>query len=255
MSRRSVVAAGAVVVSLYLIGAAVSGRLSPFARGPLLDGLAPVAPYRWVDPPANLADTNKQPTPGRFELSFRVGTIGGGAFQTPDAQVIMIVPHDAFAPKAGQDSVVITVKPVAPSGLSSPPASDVLLGNVVQIQAAYQPSGERISKPKRPIEVALVYPFVASDSGEHLMLESSGGGWETIKATDHVASAQIMGSISDFGDVAAAGKRLPASASRSPSSSGSSGTGTIVAIVVGALLVSVLLVAVFRRGGDRGDRR
>lgn len=247
MSRRAVVASGAVVVAVYLAGALVSARLSPFARHPLLDGLAPAAPYRWVDPPANLADTNKPPTPGRFQLEFHGGTLDGGALQTPDAQVTVIVPHDAFAARAGQTGVTITVKPLSPAAFPAAPGSKVLLGNVVRIQAVYEPSGDRIEDPKRALEVAIVYPFVAADSGEHLMLQARADRWMRLDATDHLASAQLVASIASFGDIVAAGERLP-SATTSPATAGSSRTGTIIAIAIGALLVIVLLVAVFRRG-------
>ena len=47
--------AGVGIVTLYLAGAAVSGRASILARRPLLDGLAPPTPYRWVNPPPDLA--------------------------------------------------------------------------------------------------------------------------------------------------------------------------------------------------------
>ena len=47
--------AGVGIVLLYLAGAAVSGRASILARRPLLDGLAPPTPYRWVNPPPDLA--------------------------------------------------------------------------------------------------------------------------------------------------------------------------------------------------------
>ncbi len=250
MSRRAVVASGAVVVALYLAGAIASARLSPFARHPLLDGLAPTAPYRWVDPPADLADTNKPPTPGRFDLQFHGGTLDGGAFQTQDAQVTVIVPHDAFPARAGQTGVTITLKPLAPAGFPPAPGSKVLLGNVVRIQAAYQPSSDRIAKPRRDVEVAIVYPFVAADSGEHLMLQARGDRWARLDATDHLASAQLVASIASFGDVVAAGERL-ASTTASPAGPGSSSTGTIIAIAIGALLVIVLLVAAVRRGGER----
>ena len=43
--------AGIGIVVLYLAGAAVSGRASISARRPLLDGLAPPTPYRWVTRP------------------------------------------------------------------------------------------------------------------------------------------------------------------------------------------------------------
>jgi len=52
MSRpRAAFLAGIGIVLLYLAGATLSGRASLLARRPLLDGLAPPVPYRWVKPP------------------------------------------------------------------------------------------------------------------------------------------------------------------------------------------------------------
>jgi hypothetical protein len=254
MTRRGRVAAsGGAVVALYLAGALVSAHLSPFARRPLLDGLAPVAPYRWASPPPSLASTNKPPTPGRFTLPLSGGHLRGGAFATSDVQVTLIVPSDAFTPMPGQRSIELTVDPIAPSSVAPPPRSLVILGNVVRIQAAYQPSGDPAT-PKKAIEVVLIYPFVPTDSGQHVLLVSPNGkSWRTVKATDHPASAQLIGTVRTLGDVAAAGTRL-ARVSPSTAVSGPSSTGTVVFIAVGAVLVLLLLVLAFRRGGDTRRR-
>jgi hypothetical protein len=254
MTRRARAAvSGGAVVALYLAGAIASAHLSPFARLPLLDGTLPVAPYRWASPPPSLAATNKPPTPGRFTLPFSGGGLRGGAFATPDVQATLIVPSDAFPPRPGQRSIELTVDPAAPSSVAAPPRSLVILGNLVRIRATYQPSGDPAS-PKKSIEVVLIYPFVPTDSGEHVLLVSPNGkSWKTVRATDHTGSAQLIGAVRSLGDVAAAGTRL-AGVSPSSAASGPSSAGTIVFIAVGAVLVLLLLVLVFRRGGDRRRR-
>lgn len=254
MTRRATVAvSGGAVVALYLAGALVSAHLSPFARRPLLDGTLPVAPYRWASPPPSLASTNKPPTPGRFTLPFSAGGLRGGAFATPDVQVTLIVPSDAFAPRPDQRAIELTVDPLAPPSVGPPPRSLVILGNVVRIRATYQPSGDPAS-PKKAIEVVLIYPFVVTDSGQHVLLVSPNGkSWKTAKATDHPGSAQLIGSARTLGDVAAAGTRL-ARVSPSAAASGPSSTGTVVFIAIGAVLVLLLLVLVFRRGGEARRR-
>jgi hypothetical protein len=136
--RRTALTGGVLVLIAYLGGAIISARLSPFARRPLLDGLAPTAPYRWVNPPPDLAaDTNKPPTPGRFALNLTSSGSQGGAFTTPDAQVTVIVPNDAIAPSAGQDTITLTVQPLDPATLDRPSRSLVVLGNAIRIAATY----------------------------------------------------------------------------------------------------------------------
>jgi hypothetical protein len=246
---------GGLAIGTYLAGALVSAHLSPFARRPLLDGLAPVAPYRWVSPPPSAAATNKPPTPGRFTLPIMRDGIRGGAFATQDAQVTVIVPHGAFAPKPGQRSVLLTVVPIASSDVAPAPRSLVILGNVVRLDARYEPSGARVTELARPIEVALLYPFVPTDSGRHVLLSSTGGtSWTTVRATDHVASAQLLGSVRTLGDVAAAGARA-ARPSAAPGSGSSTNTVTTVAIVAVAALAILALFLLFGRrriGGRRG---
>jgi hypothetical protein len=246
--RRAPAVIGLAIVLIYLAGAVVSARLSPFARRPLLDGLAPIAPYRWVSPPPNLADTNKPPTPGRFTMPIDDGHIDGGAFATPDAQVTLIIPRDAFAPAAGQDAVSVTVDPIAPSDAPPVPHDRVVLGNVVRLAATYQPSGDPVTELRHPIEVVLLYPFVRADAGERTLLVSRNGGrWDTVRTTDHVGSAQLIGSVETLGTVTAAGRRLAAAPSGPPGSDGRSSTATVVILVVGGFLVVLVLFLVFGR--------
>ena len=123
VSRRAIVVAGLLSVTAYAALAALSGHLSPLARGPLLDGIGPPQAYRWVSPPPDLAATNQPPSVGR--VPHRARTPTGRRPPTPvtsDNQVTVIVPQGAFAKKAGQIEVSLTVDPVDPATLGSPGA-------------------------------------------------------------------------------------------------------------------------------------
>ena len=113
-SRRALVL-GLGVAGAYLVLAAVSGRLSPFASRPILDGFAPPPPYHWVSPPPDLASTNKPPSAGRFTLSLDP-TTGSKAdvFSTADGQVSLALGEGAVPSRPGQDSVALTITPMAP---------------------------------------------------------------------------------------------------------------------------------------------
>ena len=87
-------AAGLVLGVAYVALAAASGHLSPLARRPLLDGLGPLMPYRWVSPPPEVAD-NEPPSPATFELPVRNGRTAPDVVVTPDAQVTMILDRGA----------------------------------------------------------------------------------------------------------------------------------------------------------------
>ena len=68
--RSLALGAGVAIALVYTATAVLSGHLSPLARRPLLDGLAPPTAYRWVQPPPELAATNQKPTPGRFVVKL-----------------------------------------------------------------------------------------------------------------------------------------------------------------------------------------
>ena len=94
--------AGVGIVALYLAGAAVSGRASILTRRPLLDGLAPPTPYRWVSPPPDLAASNKPPASTRFTVELTAEGSQLGAFSTSDGQVNLVLSQGAVPPRSGQ---------------------------------------------------------------------------------------------------------------------------------------------------------
>ena len=59
--RPIALAAGLGLAALYVAAAVVSGRISPLARHPVLDGFGTPQPYRWVSPPPGQVSSNQQP--------------------------------------------------------------------------------------------------------------------------------------------------------------------------------------------------
>ena len=127
--RSGALGGGVVIALVYATTAVLSGHLSPLARRPLLDGLAPPTAYRWVQPPPELAATNQKPTPGRFVA--KLGNAGSetSVFTTGDAQVTLIFPEGSFASAGGQRSVKVTVEPL-PSSIAHPDDPLTVVGNV-----------------------------------------------------------------------------------------------------------------------------
>ena len=235
--------AGVALAIVYAASALLSGHLSPLARRPLLDGLAPPTAYRWVEPPPALAATNKAPTP----LSLQVGLKSSGSETavptTDDAQVTLILPKGAFAAAQGQRSVEVTVEPVGPSTVSPPDAPLHVIGNVYRLRATYTPSGKN-AKLEALSTVVLVYPLLANDHGAHTVIWSSNGKrWAPLKTDDLPSIQQAGGNLDGFGYVAVAGQ--PAS----PTAAGSSGGGSTatIAIVAGLVLLAAIAAYLLRR--------
>ncbi len=242
--RSRALSAGAAVALVYAVTAGLSGHLSPLARWPLLDGLAPPTAYRWVEPPPELASTNQEPTPGTF--GAKLGNKGSKTevFTTDDAQVTLILPEGSFAPAEGQTSVQVTVEPIAPSSVSEPDAPLHLVGNVYLIGATYQPSGNEAELASLAT-VVLVYPLLANDHGDHSMIRSrTGKTWKTLDTDDLPSIQQAGADIEQLGYLSVAG--LPAAPTAGAETGGGSSVTTIV-IVAGLIVLAVVAAIVLRR--------
>jgi len=250
--------AGVGIALLYLAGAALSGRASLLARRPLLDGLAPPVPYRWVKPPPDLAASNKAPASLRF--SVKLSTTGSqlGAFSTSDGQLNLVLSEGAVPASQGQTSVAVSIDPVDPATLGRAPPGLVLAGNAYRIQASYRPSGGKVDALGGRSSVGLVYPLLATavaDPSGHLVLASAdGGSWQRLRSTDTPGIHQVSAELDTAGYVVVAVP--PAGAG---GGSGGSGRVPLLATAVAALLVLAALLARRRlatagRAGRRGRR-
>lgn len=197
--------AGFGIIALYLAGAAVSGRASVLTRRPLLDGLAPPTPYRWVNPPPELAASNKAPASARFTLDLTPEGSQLGAFSTSDGQINLVLSEGAVPARSGQTGVEVTVDPVDPATLGPVPSGLVTAGNAYRIQASYQPSGEEVQALGGQSSVGLLYPLLATavaDPGGHQVLSSADGrAWEALQSTDTPGTHQVSAGLARTGYV------------------------------------------------------
>jgi hypothetical protein len=193
------------VVALYLAGAAVSGRASILTRRPLLDGLAPPTPYRWVSPPPEMAASNKPPASTRFTVDLAPEGSQLGAFSTSDGQINLVLSQGAVPARPGQTRVEFSVDPVDPATLGPPPSGLVTAGNAYRIQGGYQPSGEEVGALGGQSSVGLVYPLLATavaDPGGHQLLSSADGqAWEALPSTDTPGTHQVSARLARTGYV------------------------------------------------------
>lgn len=255
MSRRTrTIAAGVAVVAFYAASAWFSGQLSPLARRPLLDGLAPPTPYRWVDPPPELASTNLAPAPGTFRVEL--GNRGSltAVLTTTDAQVTLILPKGSFPPAERAREVEVSIDPLAASAVEPPPSPLEILGNVYRLEATYVPSDE-------PAELAaearavLTYPFsLGVHPGQAIVHSSDGATWSTSETNDLPSIQQADAPIDALGYVAVA--RDP-TATVPPGLTGDESSSVATIVIAGGLIVLALGAAyvVFWPHRPSGARR
>ncbi|HEV8373453.1 MAG TPA: hypothetical protein VGR68_09625 [Actinomycetota bacterium] len=250
---RAAALAGIGIALLYLAGATLSGRASLFARRPLLDGLAPPSPYRWVDPPPGLAASNKPPASISFKV--KLGSAGSelGAFSTSDGQVNLVLSEGAVPASPGQTAVEVSIEPLDPASLQPPPGL-VVAGNAYRIQASYRPSGRKVDALGGQSSVGLVYPLlstpVASPSGHLVLASTDGRSWRRLQSTDTSGTHQVSAALNQTGYVEVG---IP------PAAKGAGGdsrtrvllfaTAGAAVIVVAALLLRGRLTPAGRGGG------
>jgi len=204
--------AGALAVGLaYMALAALSGWISPIARRPILDGIGPVAPYRWVSPPPELAVGNQPPAAGDFEIRLSREGSDPGVFITADNQVTVVVDRGAFAPIDDDRTVRLRVTPVDPATLGTLPGELTAFGNALEIRASSQPSGKPIRRLAQPLRMVLIYPVTQDlHAATHGLQHSTDGqAWTALDSQDAPALQQVEASVVRLGIVVVAGELTP----------------------------------------------
>lgn len=168
---------------------------------PILDdGIGPPPRYDWVVPPENLAKGNVVPGPATQSVPFTATGLIGQA-QTPDAQCQVLFEADSVPPSPGQTSVSVTMVPLDPASVGSPPAGLAYDSNAVRISASYEPSGA----PASPISFTLVLNFVAAGSGPGTKVEQrTAHGWQALASTP-ASAFQLFAPVTSSGIFAVAG--------------------------------------------------
>jgi hypothetical protein len=253
-SRRALVL-GLGVAGAYLVLAALSGRLSPFAGRPILDGFAPPPPYRWVSPPPDLASTNKPPSAGRFSLRLDPAT-GSKAdvFSTSDGQVSLALGEGAVPYRPGQDSVTLIITPMAPASGVEMPRKLQIAGNVYRIDAEYQPDGTPVPRLRGPARLVMAYPLPLDVAVYHhtTLHSNDGSSWSTVRSTDSLVGQLVHSDVTELGFFAVGQAVL---GTTNPSSPSSGGTVFVVVLVAGSAVLAVIVLMEIRRRARRRAAR
>ena len=248
-ARRAALWLGLAAVAVYLAGAAGSGALSLAARRPLLDGLAPPSPYRWVNPPPALAGQNKPPAAGRFEVPMRAKGSQLGAFSTSDAQYDVIFGENAFAPSRGQTTVVADVTPLDPGSLGPVPTGLLAAGNAYRLKARYAPSKRAIQAFAGEVSATLAYPLpgLPVSAAHTLVYSRDGRAWVTVDTSDAPGPHTATGRVPGPGYLLVAVPPAPAY----PDAAGGRLRWLLVLILLGVIIATV----VYLRRRANGRRR
>ena len=170
---------------------------SPGPVRTLYDGLAPLAPYHWVHPPATLAPGNQAPDPA--EAVLVPGPRGSPALEvsTQEGQAIVTFPAEAVATRADEPPVRVSVVPVDPSDLPEPPRGTAFDGNAYRVSATYLNSSGA-APLLRPVTVVLRYPVHAR---RVLRRDAQ---WTALPTTLFTATQQLLAVTDRLGEFAAA---------------------------------------------------
>jgi hypothetical protein len=250
---RRALALGLALAVVYLAGASLSGRASPLARRPLLDGLAPPTPYRWVNPPAALAADNRPPSGIRFPVKLTAKGSQLSAFSTPDGQVNFVLSQGAVPPSRGQTQVLVTVEPLDPEQFATPPGL-LVAGNAYRVQASYRPSGRKVTAFGGQSSVGLTYPLlstpIANSAGHVILTSAAGQSWSQLPSTDAPGSHQVSAELHKTGLVEVG---VPPGTAKSSSKTRTTvlliASAVAGVVVLGAMLARLFLAAGFGSGG------
>ena len=240
-----VAASGLVVVLAYLVGTGLGGRLSPLARRPLLDGLAPPPPYHWVKPPPELASGNQPPSAATGTVPLSSSGTRVTAISTADGQANLLMEANAIAPAPGQRSVEVRIQPIDPAKLAPAPPDLALAGNAYLVRFTYQPSGNQVTALAGKATISLIFPLLpipVTSSFDYTVLASADGrAWTKQTSTAVPGSHQVGSPLPAPGYVIAA---VPPAPAEQPAPNR---TPLFAGLAAAAVLVAVAAIVLARR--------
>jgi hypothetical protein len=173
---------------------------------------------------------------------------------TNDQQATLIVQNGSVPAAAGQQTMVVVVRPLDPASLAKAPAGLSVDGNAYRITARYRPGGTSIDTLTTAADMALVYPADATfgaGSLKHVILASADGrSWDVLSTTDLPASHQASAKVQMLGYFAVGRSGGGAAQVRTTSRS------YLPLLIAGVIVLLVLLLTsprVIRRFRGRRD--
>ncbi|MGH2758634.1 MAG: hypothetical protein ACRDKJ_03615 [Actinomycetota bacterium] len=190
---------GVVAVGTYVATALVASRNATLPTAPVFDGLAPPVPYRYVNPPADLAEENEPPLRAVGTLKLADAGSRARTVATADGQMLVVFADDAVASREGEDEVTVRITPLDPGPLPEPPGGLVVSGNAYGVDARYTRSRDR-AELEVPATVVIRYAQHGRD-----VLHLRGRSWRSLETERAEASFQLFAEASELGMFTAAG--------------------------------------------------
>jgi len=179
---------GAALAAVYLTVVAVTMVVTDHPVRPLLDGLTPPPPYRWVNPPPGYG-TNVKPKADEVSVALAEGGSVPDGPTGVNGQVTLNLPQGAIPARAGDTAVKIAFVPLDAARLGPLPPRLIPDGNAYEIRMSYRPSGTAVTSLAVPGNVVLATPEPASV----LVFSADGRHWETMEKTVRVGGPDSVG--------------------------------------------------------------
>lgn len=238
---RRPLAVGLGLVGLYLVAAVLTLVLGPRPLRPLFDGFAPPPPYRWVDPPPEVAADNRQPAAARTTVPLGTGRSPFVNLTTEDGQAILLLAEGSVPPHPPDETLRLSLTPLAAGTLAPLPGELEPQSNAYRVEATYLPSGTPVTEIEGDESVIAL---ISAGFSDFILYSPGGQAWErrptTRLGTLHGVEARFIGP----------GHYLVAA---SPVDEGGPSGLVVVLVLVGPPVVLVAILARSRRAQAKGQ--
>jgi hypothetical protein len=162
------------LAGVYVLAAVATLVLSDRPFRPLFDGLAPPLPYRWVNPPREVARDNRQPVAASREAPL--GPEGSPFVNvTPDdGQAILLLEDKAVPLHPPDTAIAVAVSPHDALTLGRLPDDMSPQSNAYRVEVTYRPSGGPVTAFQGETSAIALVGAGASDA---LLFSPDGRSW------------------------------------------------------------------------------
>ena len=239
-------AVGLALLSVYAIVCVATLRWTDNDVRPLFEGIGPAAPYRWVNPPKEFEPGNIAPERSSTDVELRPDGSQSAGLLTSDSQLVLNVSKGAVPARTGDNRVSFVFEPFDPTQLAKVDKPLRADGNAYRVDITYKPSNQAVATLAAPADLLLITP----EPADTILFSPDGEAWRRLESKHEPGSGGVSASFTEGGYYLAGTSRPPASAVESSDQ----GYGTVVVIVVVALLAIALAWTPFVMQRRRGRR-